>query len=48
MQRVPGRYFVYGMVAFVVVLFASLLAVALRLNAAADRFHETAPPASGQ
>jgi hypothetical protein len=36
------------MVAFVVVVFGSLLVVALRLNDAADRFHENAPPASGR
>ena len=48
MQRVPGRYFVYAMAVFVVVLFASLLVVALRLNDAADRFHENPPPASGR
>ena len=48
MRRVPGRYFVYGMVAFVVLSFAALVLVALRLNDAADRFHENAPPASGR
>jgi hypothetical protein len=48
MSRVPGRYFVYAMVAFVVVVFTASLLVALRLNDAADRFHETAPPASGR
>lgn len=48
MRRMPGRYFVYGMAAFIVVLFGSLLVVAVRLNAAADRFHESGPPASGR
>jgi hypothetical protein len=48
MSRVPGRYFVYVMVAFVVVALGALLAVALRLNEAADRFHENPPPASAR
>jgi hypothetical protein len=48
MSRVPGRYFVYAMVGFVVLTLAALLVVALRLNDAADRFHENPPPASGR
>jgi len=48
MGRVPGRYIVYGIVAFAVLFLGSMLAVALRLGDAADRFHEEKPPASGR
>lgn len=43
-KRTPGRYIVYGMVAFWVLVFGFSLVLALRLEPAADRFHN--PPAA--
>lgn len=47
MSRVPGRYVVYAIVAFVGLAFGAVVVVALRLTPAADRFHEN-PPAPGR
>ena len=46
--RLPGRYFVYGFVAFVVVLFGASLWLALTLSPAADRFHNPPPKGTGR
>lgn len=44
-KRTPGKYFVYGFVAFVVLLFVCSLILAMRLDPAADRFHNPPTPA---
>ncbi len=44
--RTSGKYFVIGFVIFVVVLFAFSLALALKLDPAADRFHNPPSPAN--
>jgi hypothetical protein len=43
--RTPGRYIVYAMVAFGVLLLGFVLMLAVRLDPAADRFHNQQPPA---
>jgi hypothetical protein len=42
--RVPGRYFVYALVAFVVLFLGTLTAVAVWLTPVADRVRTGAPP----
>lgn len=42
--RTPGKYFVIGFVTFAVLLFAGSLWLSLRLEPAADRFHNPSNP----
>lgn len=41
--RVPGRYIVYGLVAFWVVLFGGAWLLSVRLEPAAERFRNPGP-----
>jgi hypothetical protein len=45
--RVPGRYIVIGLLVVLLVVFVVSLVLAVRLEPAADRFHNR-PPAPGQ
>lgn len=46
--RTPGRYFVYGFLAVVALLFGGSLWLSLRLDPAADRFHNPPPKGTGR
>jgi len=41
----PGKYFVFGFVTFVALLFVFALILAIRLDPAAERFHNPPSPA---
>jgi hypothetical protein len=43
--RTPGKYFVIGFVVFGVLLFVFSTILAMRLDPAADRFHNPTTPA---
>lgn len=43
-KRMPGKYFVIGFVTFVLLLFACSLMLALKLDPAAERFHNPPSP----
>ena len=43
-RRMPGKYFVFGFVTFIVLLFAFSLVLAMRLDPAAERFHNPPSP----
>ena len=42
-RRTPGKYIVYGMLGFGAIFLAFMILLALKLDPAADRFHN--PPA---
>jgi hypothetical protein len=42
--RTPGKYIVYVMLAFGVLVLGFVLVLAIRLDPAADRFHNQQPP----
>jgi hypothetical protein len=44
-KRVPGKYFVIGLVIFTIIFFGVALAISISLTPAAERFHNPTPTA---
>lgn len=44
-RRVPGKYIVFGMIVFGVLFLGFMMLLALKLDPAADRFHNPPPAA---